>query len=470
MFPPKSRLAPIVVGASVLLYPRMASTQMAGPTPQPPGVPVSREEAAQVESETWAAHAQSTFTPMYHPGFPAAFSGAQSLDAHEQARETWDVTLYAGVRPWPGAEFWFNPETDQGFGLSKTFGVAGYLSGEAYKVGKSDPYFLIQRAFLRQTIDLGGETEKLEPDLNQLGGTQTSDRLVFTLGKFSVVDVFDTNKYANNPKSDFLNWSLINAGTFDYAGDAWGYSYGATAEWYQDDWTLRGGVFDMSATPAEASGSAAAYGLDPTFDQVEWLAELERRYQFMGQPGAIKVTGFLIRGRMASFQDAIDLSLATGLDINDATAAVRTYQSRPGVSVNWQQQINDTVGVFARAGWADGQVEPWDFTDIDRTVSGGVSINGKQWGRPDDTVGIAGVVNGLASVHQAWLNAGGDGILIGDGQLPNYGLEKIVEAYYSYALTPSTRVSVDYQFVDNPGYNADRGPANVFAGRFHWQF
>ena len=28
----------------------------------------------------------------------------------------------------------------------------------------------------------------------------------------------------------------------------------------------------------------------------------------------------------------------------------------------------------------------------------------------------------------------------------------------------------DYQFIANPGYNADRGPANVFAARAHWQF
>src|SRR4029077_11177943 len=92
-----------------------------------------------------------------------------------------------------------------------------------------------------------------------------------------------------------------------------------------------------------------------------------------------------------------------------------------GVSVHPEQQINDTVGVFARAGWADGRIEPWDFTDIDRTISGGVSLNGKQWGRPDDTVGIAGVVNGIAGVHQAFFNAGGLGILIGDGQLPHPG-------------------------------------------------
>jgi high affinity Mn2+ porin len=284
------------------------------------------------------------------------------------------------------------------------------------------------------------------------------------------MDIFDTNKYANNSKGDFLNWSVVNAGTFDFGSDAWSTSYAAVAEWYQGDWTLRGGLNDMSVTPAESADSAAAYGLDETFEQFEMIGELERRYQLWGQPGALKITGFLIRGRMASFQDAIDLSQASGLDINDATAAVRVYQSRPGVSINLQQQVKDDVGVFARAGWADGNVEPWDNTDIDRTVEAGVSIAGKRWGRPDDTVGIAGVVNGISGVHQAWLNAGGLGIVIGDGQLPHPGPEEILETYYSYALTSSTKLSFDYQFINNPAYNTDRGPANVFAGRFHWQF
>ena len=149
---------------------------------------------------------------------------------------------------------------------------------------------------------------------------------------------------------------------------------------------------------------------------------------------------------------------------------MRNYTSRPGVSLNIEQQITDTFGVFARAGWADGNIEPWDFTDIDRTVSGGVSISGKSWGRPDDTIGIAGIINGIAPAHQAYFAAGGLGILVGDGALTNYGLEQIVEAYYSYAITAAMKVSFDYQFIANPDYNADRGPVNVFAGRFHATF
>jgi len=171
---------------------------------------------------------------------------------------------------------------------------------------------------------------------------------------------------------------------------------------------------------------------------------------------------------MGDYSAAVALAQTTGLpaDIN----AVRSYTSRPGVSLNVEQQINDMVGAFFRAGWADGSKEPWDFTDIDRTVSGGVAISGRNWGRPDDTIGIAGVVNGISAAHVAFLNAGGLGILVGDGQLANYSTEKIVEAYYSYALTPSSRLTFDYQFMQNPGYDADRGPANIFAVRAHWQF
>ena len=325
----------------------------------------------------------------------------------------------------------------------------------------------MQRAFLRQTVNLGGEVGKVDADINWFADRVTANRLVLTVGKFSIADIFDTNKYANNPKTDFLNWALINAGTFDYAGDGWGYTYGAAAEWYQGMWTVRAGVFDLSTTPA-GGDSPTAFALDPTFNQLQMVGEIEERHQLFGQPGKLKVTAFLSRGRAGEFQNAINLAQITGqpADIN----AVRTYTSRPGVSLNLEQQVTETVGVFARAGWADGNIEPWDFTDIDRTISGGVSLNGKQWGRPDDTIGIAGVINNISGVHQAFLNAGGLGILIGDGQLPNPGLEQIFETYYSYALTAATRLSFDYQLLNNPAYNRDRGPVNAFAVRLHAQF
>lgn len=412
-------------------------------------------------------HGQTTFVWQSYPAIRSPYEGPNSLPARGQGRETLDTTLFAGIRLWQGAEVWINPEIDQGHGLADTHGVAGFTSGEAYKVGFSYPYARMQRAFLRQTINLGGEIEKVDADINQFANAFTSNRLVLTVGKLAIADIFDTNRYANNPKSDFLNWSLINAGTFDYAGDGWGFSYGGAAEWYQDRWTFRAGVFDLSAMPAGGNSPEGAF-LDSTFNNFELVGEIEERHQLWGQPGKLKITGYLERGRMGAYQNAIDLAQLTGqpADIN----AVRTYTSRPGVSINLEQQVSETLSVFARAGWADGTREPWDFTDIDRTVSAGASLNGKGWGRPDDTIGIAGVINNISGVHQAFFNAGGLGILIGDGQLPNPGLEEILEAYYSYAVTQATKVSFDYQFINNPAYNTQRGPVNAFSVRLHTQF
>jgi high affinity Mn2+ porin len=417
--------------------------------------------------DMFAVHGQATYVQQAYPAFRSPYQGPNSLTGSAQSKETFDLTLSTGVKLWQGAEFWANPEIDQGFGFDNTHGAAGFPSAESYKLGSSTPYARVQRAFLRQTINLGGETEQVDDDFYQFKGTRSSDRIVLTVGRFGIIDIFDTNRYANNPKGDFLNWTLINAGTFDYAADGWGYTYGAAAEWYTGRWTLRAGVFDLSTTPADGI-SPSAFALDPTFQQFQMIFEIEERHDLWGQPGKVKLTGFLSRGAAGEFSEAVALAQITGgpADIN----AVRSYTSRPGISLNIEQQVTPTLGAFFRAGWADGQVEPWDFTDVDRTVSGGVSINGKSWGRPDDTIGIAGVVNGISNAHIAFLNAGGLGILIGDGQLTNYRPETIFEAYYSYAVTASTRLSFDYQFLCNPAYNADRGPVHIFAGRAHWQF
>jgi high affinity Mn2+ porin len=142
----------------------------------------------------------------------------------------------------------------------------------------------------------------------------------------------------------------------------------------------------------------------------QYVAEIEERHALWGQPGKVKVTAFLSHGRAGDFQGAVALSQPGqpfAGDASDALASLRTYRNRTGVSLNIEQQVSETIGVFARAGWADGDIEPWDFTDVDRTVSGGVSIGGKDWGRPDDTIGIAGIINGLAPAHIAYFAAGG---------------------------------------------------------------
>jgi high affinity Mn2+ porin len=411
--------------------------------------------------EVYTFHAQTTFVVQYHPSFRSPYDGANSLDPGNRGNETFDATLFLGAALWDGGAVYADPEIDQGFGLSDTLGVAGFPSGEAYKVGDSSPYFRLQRLFLRQSFDLGGAQQTLGDDVNQVAGTRTADSLVLTAGKFSVGDVFDTNAYAHDPRGDFLNWSVIDAGAFDYAADAWGYASGAAAEWTQGWWTLRAALFNLSRIPNGKD-------LEEAFGEFEMVGEVEERHTLFGRDGKVKLLAFLNRGRMGSYEDALALAAATH-SMPD-TAAVRRYASRPGGEINFEQGLTDDLGAFARASLNDGSKEAYEFTEINRSLSAGLSLKGTQWSRPGDTIGVAEVVNGLSRDARDYFAAGGMGILIGDGALPHYSSEDTLEAYYSAQLRDWFAVTADYQFIANPAYNRDRGPVSVLALRLHAQF
>jgi high affinity Mn2+ porin len=420
------------------------------------------DTAGEVASERFAVHGQLTFLEQLTSAFHAPYSGPNSLSPRHGA-ETIDATLFLGVRLWSGAEAWVNPEIDQGFGLDDTLGLAGFPSGTAYKVGRSHPYYRLPRLFVRQTVDLGGERQPVEAIANQLGGSQSANRWVFTVGKISIPDIFDANQYAHDPRNDFFNWAAVDAGTFDYAADSWGFTVGAAAEWYQGAWTLRAGVFDLSDVPNSET-------LDHGFHEFQWIGELEKRHELIGKPGKLLVTLFDTRGRMALLDQAVSTAQASGESVEAALVDARRYRSRAGVSLNLEQQLSADLGMFARVGKAAGNVETYEFSDIDRTAEVGLSMQGKRWGRSDDTVGLAAIDNGISATRERYLDAGGLGILVGDGRLPRPGAEQIVETYYRWAAVQWAQLTLDYQYVINPAYNSERGPVSIVALRVHAQF
>jgi len=410
------------------------------------------------DPELFSLRGQSTFVLQFHPSFASPYRGANSLDPAARGEETFDATLFAGARLSGIGELYADIEADQGFGLSNTLGVAGYPSGEAYKIGASTPYFRIPRLFLRRAFGLGGEQEAIALDANQLGGSRLSDNIVVTLGKFGVTDIFDTNLYAHDPRQDFLNWAIIDSGAFDYAADAWGYSYGAAVEWNEDWWTLRLGVFNLSRVPNSRF-------LQRDFSQFELVSEAEARTGIPGRPGKIKFLGFFNRGRMAEYERAVEAARVLGTAPD--TALVRNYATRPGFALNLEQQIGSDWGAFARVSANDGSKEAYEFTEINRSVSTGLSFGGGQWDRPNDRLGMAGVVNGISRSARDYFAAGGLGILIGDGRLTHYNPEEIFEMYYRLALADGFATTLDYQYIVHPAYNADRGPVAVFGFRVH---
>lgn len=424
--------------------------------------PAQVSTTAPATQEAWGVYGQFTGVSQYHPAFTAPYSGQNSLSPKSVSSETADLTLFAGMRISGGGELWMNPEIDQGFGLSNTLGMAGFPSGEAYKVGENAPYLRLPRLFYRQVINLGGEVQSIEPAANQMGRTQSADNIILTVGKFSVTDVFDANAYAHDPRSDFMNWSIVDSGAFDYAADAWGFAKGASVEWTQSRWTARGGFFDLSQIPNTTV-------LDQAFTQHEWVGELEQRYQLWEHPGKVKLLGYVNQGNMGRYQDALQQTQKN--NTTPDTALVRRYASRPGYAINLEQEMASDLGVFARLSMNDGSEEAFEFTEINKSIVAGLSLRGDRWRRHDDTFGLAAVANGLSSDARAYFAAGGMGILIGDGHL-NYGSEKIMETYYSYSVhaIDHLMLTLNYQYVVNPAYNQDRGPVSILGVRVHKEF
>jgi high affinity Mn2+ porin len=420
--------------------------------------PTANTSWLDLPGDVWSVHTQFTYLNQWHPSFKAPYSGDNSLNPSSERKSTSDITWYLGRKLWQGGEFYLNPELDQGFGLSNTLGAAGYTSGEAYKVGNNKPYMRYPRAFLRQSVDLGGDTLQLSNDYNQVDKTITSNNLVWTVGKFSVVDIFDTNTYAHDPRADFMNWTLLDSGAFDYAADSWGFSSGAALEWTQNWWTLRAGLFTLSKTPNSEL-------LDLTGKQFEWVQEFEARHTLAGQAGKIKLLGFMNKGYMGQYSDAVSAYNAKQIDAVD-TGLVRKYNTRTGYALNAEQDINVDLGAFFRFSHNDGGKETYDFTDVNESLAAGFSLKGDFWGRVQDTLGLGWVNNKLSQDAINYFKSGGLGVLIGDGQL-NYKDENITEIFYNCNIVKSVFMTLDYQRVQNPAYNKDRGPVNVLGFRLH---
>lgn len=455
------KISILALGGLALALARMpgADAQMV-PVPQPAPVPVPAQGAP--PPEDWSAHFQLTGIGQGYPGFPASVQGPNSLPAGGEVRDTISGTAFLGRRlPWEGGELYFNPEFNQGLGLGDTRGIDGFPNGEAQKAGYETPDPNVARLFLRQTFGLGGEQETFEPDANQLGETVDISRVTVTAGKFAAPDIFDNNRYAHDPRGDFFNWSIWESGTWDYPADQKGYTGGLAVELNEKDWALRGGWF-LEPTVANERD------LDTRFwKHFGAVTELETRHQWWGEPGVLRALVFANRADMGSLQQAVDLAQATGTPAD--IAAVRTDRWKVGFALNLEQSLTDDLGLFSRLSWNDGRTEGWAFTDVDQSFVLGLSLKGASWGRAKDTVGLAGVANGLSHPAQLFFANGGVGILAGDGSL-DYAPEGIIETYYSYSVIDPVALTFDYQLVANPAFNQERGPVHIFALRAHVQF
>jgi high affinity Mn2+ porin len=434
---------------------------------QPQAPPETQAESAQ--TQTWNFHMQTTTTVQGYPSFSARYSGPNSLPTSSEVRETVSLDLYSGFRLWTGAELHVDVLTWQGFGLNDALGIDDFTDGEAYKIGTHPPRSGLARCFIRQTIGLGGDTEDVLEDPLTLAGRQDISRLTFTIGRLSSKDVFDNNAYANDQRTQFMNWAFTANAAWDYPADALGYTTGVAVELNQPKWALRYGFFQITNMrngftaedqyllwPPEPSGGDGRF-----WHAWDMVVENEQRYSINSHHGTVRILGYVNAGEFGSYQAAL---YAPNADI-DLTHAQR---HEFGFGLNLEQEITKNIGVFSRLGWNDGINEAWMFTDVNHMGAVGVSIKGEAWHRPDDTIGVAAVVSGISRDNQLYLAAGGLGILDGDGAL-NYAKEKVLEAYYDGKIAKHLHGALDYQFVADPAFNSARGPVSVFGMRLHFE-
>ena len=417
---------------------------------------VSGQQSDSLKEEIFSIHAQATVINQYKPAFSAKYSGQHSLITQTEDKISSTSTLYIGARLWKGASVYINPEVAGGSGLSCSLGVGASTNGETYRIDNPAPTFELARLFFKQIISLTNDPEFKGSDLNKIAGKIPTKYISFTIGKICLSDYFDQNSYSHDPRTQFMSWALMNNGAWDFPANTRGYTPSIVLEYVTPHNELR---YDFSLEPTTPNGMVMQWNINKAGSHT---LEYTHNYSISDKKGAVRMLTFFSVAKMGNY----DQSIALNPILPSLFATEKDGNTKYGFGINAEQEISKDMGVFLRGSWNDGKNETFVYTEIDRSLSFGLSTKGNKWKRPNDNFGIACVVSGLSSEHRAYLQAGGKGFQLGDGNL-NYGLEQLAELYYSMELIKNISLSGAYQFIINPGYNKDRGPVNVFSMRVH---
>ena len=414
--------------------------------------------------------AQYTFIEQWQSALESPYEGPHSLLPGGDQQPTHTLGGYSGWGPVSWAQLYLDVEKFMGAGVSGATGLGGLTNGDVIRQGTVGlkKEFYIARLYARFMVPLGSETAHLARGQDQIAGVEATRRLEFKAGWLSAADDFDHNRYGGSARTQFLNWSLWQNTAWDYAADTRGYTYGFMLGYISPQWSLKYGMYAM---PTVANGQ--------TLETLRRAREqnLELTLSPSTVTTIVRLLAYLNTARLGDYRQALAIAAAGGT-VPDVAATGEDGRHKFGFGLNLEQPLADdgNTGVFMRLGWNDGHTESFAFTEVDRLVSLGAQLAGVHWRRSEDNLGVALVAEGLSSPHSDYLAAGGSGFLLGDGRL-NYAHEQILETYYraqwSWTLGPAPlrlQLGPDFQYVQNPGFNRDRGPVRFYALRLHLEY
>jgi hypothetical protein len=417
-----------------------------------------------LRDERFWISAQDNIIFQYHPSFAAKYTGPNSLRPHAESATSNVGTLYLGYAPLRHTEIFFDVESADGGGLSDALGLAGFTNVDVVRNPQLGVTPYIARGIIRQIIPLSKEEEEVERWPLSLASHLPVRRLEFRAGKFGMADFFDVNSVGSDSHFQFMNWTMVNDGAYDYAADTRGYTVGVLAEYYDRGWAFR---FSEALMPKVANGIDLQWNLRKARAE---NFELELHRQILkSQTTVVKLLSFVNHANMGVYKEAISNFLLGRTPVPEITAHPFRTTIKYGFEINLEQEITQEARGFARWGWNEGQHESFAYTEVDQTVEIGADLAGRAWKRALDKIGLAFTSNGISAYHQKYLALGGLGFLLGDGAL-NYGRENIVEGYYNAHVWRGIFAGVDLQHITNPGYNRDRGPVWVPGLRMHLEF
>jgi hypothetical protein len=423
--------------------------------------PQTDQTPAPPDPERWNFFYQATSIGQYHGTFPSPYSGPFSLQNYPERDVSLTTTLFFAFRLEQNTFLYFDPEVAGGRGFSGVDGLANSSNGELPRVASAEPKPYIARLYISHDFGFGDEKEPSDSDENQLAGERPMNRYTINVGRFTLTDFFDDNKYSHDPRTQFMGWAVMFNGAWDYPADVRGYTWGWVHEVHLKNWSFR---YASAAMPKVANGSQFDRRILVNRGDV---GEAEHRWAVNKHAGTIRALAYGNHADMGTYADAIRLAKATG-GVPDIIATRRNGTLKYGFGLNMEQEITKDIGIFSRLGWNDGKTESFAFTAIDRLATGGVSVTGTRWHRPFDTVATEFTASGISGIHREYLELGGHDFLIGDGRL-EYGPEYIWESYYSARLFPGFFASFDLQHVSNPAYNQQRGPVWISSLRLHFE-
>ncbi len=411
-------------------------------------------------SRFWVA-AQANFIRQQHGPFPALYSGPNSFRSDKEHATSRLETLYTGFRITRHLEILCDVESAGGAGLSNALGIAGFTNVDVVRNPTLSELPYISRVMLHYTIPFSHGTTEVTRNPLSLAPVVPVRRLELRYGKMSAADFFDLNSVGSDSHLQFMNWAAVNNGAFDYAADTRGYTFGLVMEYYDKAWVARFGEMLMPTVAnginldwniARARGENFEFEYHPTL-----LAK---------QASVIRALGFVNHADMGSYRESINRYLSGQDSVPDITNTRRQGRVKYGFGLNVEQEVTPLLRAFGRLGWNDGANETFAYTEVDRTAEIGGDYRGRHWRRSQDKAGVAFIANGISGDHRRYLALGGLGFILGDGAL-SYSLEKIFETYYTAHIWRGISAAVDYQHVNDPGYNSARGPANVVSFRVH---